>query len=236
MFMEYRAVNQITWLKAMHSINKGRRIFYWIIFKIGKKHKKLQQIFFYKIQFLVGHRFVLTSDIMNHNITNFMLLLFYMVFIFTGGQYLIVGGSVLTEVVELVKTNSTPSFGQLPSLRYNAVGAMFGNAPILCGGRDGSSYLDTCISYQNSQWSQSHSMNEKQSYPAGVQINSTTFWILGGYNNGSSLLDSTEFIIKGQTNGVPGPKITYGLIEMCSDYRTISHVLVFLLKNAMLSR
>ena len=62
-------------------------------------------------------------------------------FHFTGGQYLIAGGQVgggqheLTEVVELVKTNSTPSFGNLPSQRYVAVGAMFGNAPILCGGR-----------------------------------------------------------------------------------------------------
>ena len=75
-------------------------------------------------------------------------------FNFTGGKYLIVGGSVigasnlLTEVVELFKTTSTPSFGQLPSPRYGAVGAMFGNTPILCGGfgNMGSS----CISYQNS--------------------------------------------------------------------------------------
>ena len=148
-----------------------------------------------------------------------MVFLFYMVFIFifTGGQYLIAGGYVnggptdSTEVVELVKTNSTPSFGQLPSTRYYAVGAMFGNAPILCGGRDGSSYFDTCISFQNSQWSQSHSMNEKRRNAAGVQINPTTFWVLGGRRDGSSYLDSTEFIIQGQTNGVHGPKLPYKL-------------------------
>ena len=79
------------------------------------------------------------------------------------------GRNLRTEVVELVKTNSTPSFGQLPSRRDGAVGAMFGNAPILCGGY-GSSYLDSCISFQNSQWSQSHSMNKKREYPAGVFI------------------------------------------------------------------
>ena len=45
------------------------------------------------------------------------------------------GSNELTEVVDLVKTNSTPSFGNLPSYRRGAVGAMFGNAPILCGGR-----------------------------------------------------------------------------------------------------
>ena len=76
----------------------------------------------------------------------------------------------VTEVVELVKTDSAPSFGQLPSTRWNAVGAMFGNAPIICGGWDGSSKLDSCISFQNSLWSQSHSMTEKRKAAAGVQI------------------------------------------------------------------
>ena len=75
------------------------------------------------------------------------------------GGWRIDGGSELTEVVELVKTNSIPSYGQLPSNREAAVGIMFGNAPILCGGFDGYSYLDSCISFQNSQWSQTHSMN-----------------------------------------------------------------------------
>ena len=99
-----------------------------------------------------------------------------MCFHFTGGMYLIAGGDVdggpqeLTEVVELINTNSTPSFGQLPSARRGAVGAMFGNAPIICGVIYGSSYLDSCISFQNSQWSQSHSMTEKRKTAAGVQI------------------------------------------------------------------
>ena len=122
-----------------------------------------------------------------------------------------------TEVVELL-SNSTLSFGQLPSTRVGAVGAMFGNDPILCGGFYGYSYF-ACISFQNSQWSPSHSMNEKRSYPAGVQINSTTFWILGGeYETELSdfYIDSTEFIIQGQTNGVPGPKLPYQLGYMCA--------------------
>ena len=126
----------------------------------------------------------------------------------------------MTEVIELVKTNSTPSFGQLPSRRFSAVGAMFGNAPILCGGWGGDmlSCYDSCISFLNSQWSQSHSMKQKRSYPVGVQINSTTFWILGGYyRSGSNDVnhDSTEFIIEGQTNAVSGPKLPLALSKMC---------------------
>ena len=71
------------------------------------------------------------------------------------------------------------------------------------------SILDTCISYQNSQWSQSYNMIQKRSGAASVQVNSSTFWILGGYH------DSTEFIIQGQINGIPGPKLPYDLQVMC---------------------
>ena len=72
------------------------------------------------------------------------------------------GGNVAsTEVVELIKTDSTPSFGQLPVERIDAVGTMFGDAPILCGGYYNSA-LDSCISFQNSQWIQSYSMNSKR--------------------------------------------------------------------------
>ena len=73
-------------------------------------------------------------------------------FHFTVAKYLIAGGTIeggldeMTEVIELIKTNSTPSSGQLPSQRVGAVGAMFGNAPILCGGYSGT-YFDSCISF-----------------------------------------------------------------------------------------
>ena len=135
----------------------------------------------------------------------------------------------MTEVFDSFKTNSTLSFGHLPSSRIGAVGAMLGSTPILCGGCEYSdvsycsehSFSDSCISFQNSQWSQSHSMNKKRMSAAGVQVNSGTFWILGGLssgseNHGGSLLDSTEFIIQGQTNGVPGPKLPSGLDNMCA--------------------
>ena len=123
------------------------------------------------------------------------------IFIFTGDKYLIAGGLVsgnsnkLTEVFEYATTTSHPSFGQLPTQRSRAVGAMFGNAPILCGGYDESwSSLDTCISYQDSEWSQSHSMVQKRSVAAGVKVNSTTFWILGGFNHAHYYLDSTVLV------------------------------------------
>ena len=152
---------------------------------------------------------------------------------FIVGRYLIAGGYApgylsdevprdeLTEVVELVKTNCpTPSFRKLPSRRDGGVGTMFGNVPVLCGGIGDESSLTSlldCISFQNSQWRQSHSMNEIRDYTTGVQINSTTFWILGGVHLfPTESTDSTEFIIQGQTNGVPGPKLPNKLWAACA--------------------
>ena len=176
-------------------------------------------IYKYLIHFIIYHHLFLISWIITSAISHF---LYYLYFHFTGGRYLIAGGDVsgasdeMTEVVELVKTNSTPSFGQLPSKRDGAVGTMLGNAPILCGGNGGSSYEDACISYhQDSGWIQSHSLTGTRQNAAGVKVNSTTFWILGGYA-GFSFLDSTEFIIQGQTNGVPGPKLPFGMVSMCA--------------------
>ena len=149
---------------------------------------------------------------------------------FIGGQYLILGGGVdgsdydtdeTPEVVELLKTDSTPSFGKLPYPRWGSVGAMMADAPILCGGNgfDDEGFLtwDTCIHYQNSKWSLSHTMNEKRRSTAGVKINSTVFWILGGTGESyDNLLNSTEFIIQDQTKGVPGPILPYELEGTCA--------------------
>ena len=58
-----------------------------------------------------------------------------------------------------------------------------------------------------------------------VKVSSTTFWILGG-EDFYSLLESTEFIIQGQTNGVPGPKLPYGLYHMCAVKRSENEIFV----------
>ena len=72
------------------------------------------------------------------------------------GGYVNRGPHNLTEVVELIKTNSTPSFGQLPITIGHAVGAMLGSAPIICGGHNGYSATQLCVSFENSQWSHNY--------------------------------------------------------------------------------
>ena len=135
-----------------------------------------------------------------------------------------------TEVVVLVETNSTPSFGQLPSTRNDAFGTMLGNTPLLCGGYDPrfDEYFDNCISYhQDTKWKQSNLMTTRRVRAAVVKVNTTAFWILGGhYDDGYIPLDSTEFIIQGQNHGVPGPILPYGMYSMCAVKRSENEIFV----------
>ena len=68
-------------------------------------------------------------------------------------------------------------------------------------------------------------MKEQRYRPAGVQINSTTLWILGG-NNANSLLYSTEFIIQGQTNGVSGPTLPDNSMYSCAVKLSCTEIFV----------
>ena len=97
--------------------------------------------------------------------------------------YLVAGGyQSKTEVVEFTSFNSTPIYGDLPTDELKgAVGAILGNVPIVCGGMSPiANTANFCLQYNNSKWFQSHGMIEMRAYPAVVQINITTLWILGG--------------------------------------------------------
>ena len=132
---------------------------------------------------------------------------------------MIVGGiNDVTEVFQFIETNSTTNYGELPKRRYDAVGATLGDVPILCGGNYPSYYgaLNDCITFENSKWDTSHLLTEHRVSSAGVQINYTSFWILGGGIKLPYYLNSTEFIIQGKTNGIPGPKLPYNMSKMCA--------------------
>ena len=130
---------------------------------------------------------------------------------------MIVGGNgVGTEVFQFIESNSTTNYGELPKQRYDAIGSILGDVPILCGGNYPlyhGAYND-CITFENSKWDTSHLLTEYRVSSAGVQINYTSFWILGGGGE-SSYLNSTEFIIQGETNGIPGPRLPYNMSKMC---------------------
>ena len=130
---------------------------------------------------------------------------------------MIVGGNGIgTEVFQFIESNSTTNYGELTEQRYAAFGAILGDVPILCGGNYppyNGAYTD-CITFENSKWDTSHLLTEHRVISAGVQINYTSIWILGGGN--SFYLNSTEFIIQGISNGIPGPTLPYNMSKMCA--------------------
>ena len=59
-------------------------------------------------------------------------------------------------------------------------------------------------------------MTTRRATAAGVQLNATTLWILGGYNNDDGRLDSSEFVELDSTVGKPGPKLPYVVLYHCA--------------------
>ena len=116
------------------------------------------------------------------------------------------GNYILATEVINVSDDSTYSFGDIVE-RKGAVGGLLGSSPIICGVKD-YEYFDSCIMYQQSQWTQSHTMTFRV-FSASVQLNSTTLWILGGdciVCPDEPILNTTEFISLNSSVATPGPR------------------------------
>jgi len=127
-------------------------------------------------------------------------------------QFLVVGGHDVkaTEVLDFSNSNLTkPSFGVIPEVRVGAVGAYLNDQPIICGGDDGywQNAYDTCLTFDDSRWSQTHKLTTIRTAAASVLLNETTLWILGGLDNNGDRLDSTELINANEENGIPGKEL-----------------------------
>ena len=119
---------------------------------------------------------------------------------------------------QICPTNSTINYGELTGKRYKAVGGLLGDVPILCGGEQPNYYgaYNNCITFENSTWESSHLLTENRVYSAGVEINNTSCWILGGGNDLESHLNSTEFIIQENSNGISRPMLPFNMSKMCA--------------------
>ena len=138
-------------------------------------------------------------------------------FYFAVKQFLVVGGEGVkaTEVLDFSNSNLTkPSFGVIPETRRYAVGAYLNDQPIICGGHDGDyrNAYDTCLTFDNSRWSQTHKLTTRRTWAASVLLNETTLWILGGVGD----LDSTELINANEENGIPGKELPLAMRGMCA--------------------
>ena len=120
-----------------------------------------------------------------------------------------------TQVINVANTNITNSFGNIPNQRLGLEGGLLGSSPIICGGSLTSLSNDSCLTFQQSQWTQTHTLTIPRMGSASVQVNSTTLWLIGGYDYiGDG--DTTEFIGIDSSVGIPGPKLPIPLIRTCA--------------------
>ena len=138
-------------------------------------------------------------------------------YLYVFAAFLIVGGITngavqrTTQVINVANTNITNSFGNIPEGRFTTVGGLLGSSPIICGGFNDLS----CLTFQQSQWTQTHTLTIPRFGSASVQVNSTTLWLIGGYDYiGDG--DTTEFIGIDSSVGIPGPKLPIPLFHTCA--------------------
>ena len=139
---------------------------------------------------------------------------------------MVIGGNPKqTEVIDLTDSSltcSTSEFGDLESVRYNAMGGLINETPVLCGGKDYPEYYDSCIVF--GQTKTSIKLKEPRSQAASVMLNKKTLWILGGVTTGGSRLSSTEFITLDPATSVNGPALPKELYGSCAVKYNESHI------------
>merc|ERR1712083_519442 len=133
------------------------------------------------------------------------------------GKIIIIGGfkdKVFQRDIEVIDASSSRSTCPAwPDLDKGFDGANGG--PIICGGYDGSDYLNQCYQFLDTRATQFCTMNERRGYSASVAVDNTTLWITGGMigrvTHSSSYLQSTEFINHEDRQSSPGPDLPYPL-------------------------
>ena len=91
--------------------------------------------------------------------------------------------------------------------RFASTGNLIDNIPTICGGYlfigfngkfiNGKKYLKTCSALGNPKMTME--MLESRTYATSVLLNSTTLWVIGGYNEWDIVLNSTEFVTWGKS-------------------------------------
>ena len=134
---------------------------------------------------------------------------------YTANRFLVVGGNLAsssgpsTEVIDLDPSSTCNSFGDLDIYREYSVGGLLGNTPIVCGGSS-SSIRQSCLIFGQPQ---TITMTEPRYFAASVVLNTTTMWVIGGWD-GSNRLSSTEFITL--EKAVTGPSLPHALLYHCA--------------------
>ena len=124
---------------------------------------------------------------------------------------------VISEVIDMDNTNYECSPLHSMSTRSNAIGSLLSNQPLVCGGlknhSDPSQVFQDCSNIANSE--KNIQMIEKRYSMAGVKLNETTIWIVGGLDNRGVPLKSTEFINAENMKSTKGPDLPFAISHHC---------------------
>ena len=143
-------------------------------------------------------------------------------------RFVVIGGADLkqTEIIDLTDpslTCTSSTFGDLETVRIQAMGGLIIETPILCGGRDSNrDRFDSCILF--GQTKTSIKLKEKRSGAASVMLNEETLWILGGRRTDESYITSTELISLDADFSVYGPSMPNELSNLCAVKYNESHI------------
>ena len=114
------------------------------------------------------------------------------------------------EIVDVGSGEICADLADFPLPNYGAVGANLDGTYFVCGGRNVSSYYQTCYKFTISGWQEFASMKEKRGYAAGVMFQNK-FHIFGGYYNSNKLKTSELISIDGGVEYGPElPTAVYG--------------------------
>ena len=86
-----------------------------------------------------------------------------------------------TEVVDVTSGKTCADLVDFPFSNDGAVGAIFHETPVVCGGRYSLTYYRTCYKFSNAGWYQFTSMKENRHLAAGI-MHQNKFHVFGGTN------------------------------------------------------
>ena len=103
-------------------------------------------------------------------------------------------------------------------IRFASTGDLIDNIPTICGGhlfiaKGDKKYPKTCSALGNPNMTME--MLESRTYASSVLLNSTTLWVMGGYNEWDIVLNSTEFVTW-EKSPIKGPTLPSPLHAPCS--------------------
>ena len=149
-----------------------------------------------------------------------------------GGYTGIPSGEIINEVeiLDPFINNTNAILPPFPDYRVNAVGQLYNQKPLICGGKDKDAYKDDCYEYYNNTWTKSDvSLNEVRRGASSVVVKENIIWVSGGVGDDRSPLSSTDLIHSNDPDFLKAVDLPRNMSSHCSA--TFNETYVFIAGN-----